>query len=48
VFRTGVANEGVHRDWLLARVIMTGFAARYPQEEFTVVAPEMNFKGTQQ
>ena len=27
---------------------MTGFAAHYPQEEFPVVVPEMNFKGTQQ
>jgi hypothetical protein len=41
--RTG--DESVHRDWHLARAIMTGYASRYPREDFTVVALEKTFEG---
>ena len=41
--RTG--DDDVRRDWHLARAMMTGYAARYPQEEFTVVALEKTFEG---
>ena len=40
-----VADEGVRRDWHLARAMMIGYAQRYPQEEFTVVALEKTFEG---
>ena len=33
------------RDWHLARAIMTGYAYRYPREEFEVVALEKTFEG---
>lgn len=39
------SDEGVRRDWHLARAMMTGYASRYPQEEFTVVALEKTFEG---
>jgi hypothetical protein len=39
------SDESAHRDWHLARAIMTGYAARYPREEFTVVALEKTFEG---
>lgn len=39
------ADDSVRRDWHLARAMMTGYAARYPQEEFTVVALEQTFEG---
>lgn len=39
------SDEGVRRDWHLARAMMTGYASRYPQEEFTVVALEKAFEG---
>ena len=40
-----VSDEGVRRDWHLARAMMTGYAARYPAEEFAVVALEKTFEG---
>jgi hypothetical protein len=40
-----VSDEGVRRDWHLARAMMTGYAARYPAEEFSVVALERTFEG---
>ena len=40
-----VSDEGVRKDWHLARSMMTGYAARYPQEDFAVVALEKNFEG---
>jgi hypothetical protein len=42
---TRVADEGVRKDWHLARAMMTGYAARYPSEEFSVVALERTFEG---
>jgi len=38
-------DDSVRRDWHLARAIMTGYAARYPQEEFDIVALEKTFEG---
>ena len=38
-------DDSVRRDWHLARAMMTGYAARYPQEEFEVVALEKTFEG---
>ena len=38
-------DDDVRRDWHLARAMMTGYAGRYPQEEFTVVALEKTFEG---
>jgi hypothetical protein len=40
-----VADEGVRKDWHLVRAMMTGYAARYPSEEFSVVALERSFEG---
>lgn len=40
-----VGDESVRRDWHLARAMMTGYAARYPTEEFVVVALEKTFEG---
>ena len=40
------SDEGVRRDWHLARAMMTGYASRYPQEDFTVVALEKTFEGS--
>jgi hypothetical protein len=40
-----VADEGVRKDWHLARAMMTGYATRYPSEEFSVVALERSFEG---
>ncbi len=40
-----VSDEHVHRDWHLARAMMRGYAARYPEEEFEVVALEKTFEG---
>ena len=42
---TRASDEGVRRDWHLARAMMTGYAARYPTEDFTVVALEKTFEG---
>lgn len=42
---TRTSDEGVRRDWHLARAMMTGYAARYPTEDFTVVALEKTFEG---
>ena len=39
------ADEGIRKDWHLARAMMTGYAARYPREEFAVVALEKTFEG---
>ncbi len=39
------ADESVRRDWHLARAMMTGYAARYPREDFTVVELEKTFEG---
>lgn len=39
------SDEGVRRDWHLARAMMTGYAGRYPTEDFTVVALEKTFEG---
>ncbi len=39
------ADESVQRDWHLARAMMTGYAARYPREEFEIVALEKTFEG---
>jgi hypothetical protein len=38
-------DDGVRRDWHLARAMMSGYAARYPQEEFEIVALEKTFEG---
>ena len=38
-------DESVRRDWHLARAMMTGYAAHYPHEEFTVIALEKTFEG---
>jgi hypothetical protein len=38
-------DESVRREWHLARAMMTGYASRYPTEEFTVVALEKTFEG---
>ena len=38
-------DDSVRRDWHLARAIMTGYATRYPQEEFEIVALEKTFEG---
>ena len=40
-----VADDGIRKDWHLARALMTGYAARYPREEFAVVALEKTFEG---
>jgi hypothetical protein len=42
---TCASDEGIRRDWHLARAIMTGYAARYPTEDFAVVALEKTFEG---
>jgi hypothetical protein len=42
---TRASDEGVRRDWHLAGAMMTGYAARYPTEEFSVVALEKTFEG---
>ena len=34
------------KDWMLARAMMTGYAARYPVEPFTVSSIEQTFTGT--
>ncbi len=34
-----------HRDWQLARAMLQGYAARYPQEDFTILALEKTFQG---
>jgi hypothetical protein len=39
------SDEGVRRDWHLARAMMASYADRYPREEFTVVALEKTFEG---
>jgi hypothetical protein len=39
------SDEGVRKDWYVARAMMTGYAARYPQEEFEIVALERTFEG---
>jgi hypothetical protein len=39
------AGDRRHRDWHLARAMMTGYAARYAVEEFEVVALEQTFEG---
>jgi hypothetical protein len=38
-------DDSVRRDWHLARAIMTGYATRYPHEEFEIVALEKTFEG---
>jgi hypothetical protein len=38
-------DESVRHVWHLARAMMTGYAAHYPTEEFTVVALEQTFEG---
>ncbi len=38
-------DDDGRRDWHLARAIMTGYATRYPQEEFEIVALEKTFEG---
>jgi len=38
-------DENQRRDWHLARAMMTAYAARYPQEEFEVIALEKVFQG---
>jgi hypothetical protein len=38
-------DEGQKRDWHNATAMMTGYAARYPDEEFEVVALEKHFEG---
>jgi hypothetical protein len=39
------SDESVRKDWHVARAMVTGYAARYPKEEFTVVALEQIFEG---
>lgn len=41
--RTG--DDNVRRDWHMARAMMTGYATRYPQEDFEIVALEKTFEG---
>lgn len=38
-------DDNVRRDWHLAHAIMTGYATRYPHEEFEIVALEKTFEG---
>lgn len=38
-------NDELRRDWHLARAMMIGYAARYPQEEFEIGALEKTFEG---
>jgi len=38
-------DESERSDWHLATAMMTGYAARYPSEEFDVVALEKTFEG---
>ena len=38
-------GDRTHRDWHLARAMMTGYAARYAEEAFDVVALEQTFEG---
>jgi hypothetical protein len=38
-------DENQHRDWHLATAMMRGYAARYPAEDFEVIALEKNFEG---
>jgi hypothetical protein len=38
-------DESLRRDWHMARAMMTGYAARYPHEEFIVVSLEQTFEG---
>ncbi len=40
-----VSDDNARRDWHLARAIMTGYATRYPHEEFEIVALEKTFEG---
>lgn len=39
------ADDGVRKDWHLARAMMTGYAARYTSEDFSIVALEQTFEG---
>lgn len=38
-------DESQKSDWHLARAMMTGYAARYPSEDFEVIALEKTFQG---
>jgi hypothetical protein len=38
-------DQDLHRVWHLAKAMMMGYAARYPNEEFEVVALEKTFEG---
>jgi hypothetical protein len=38
-------DENQRRDWHLATAMMKGYAARYPAEEFEILALEKNFEG---
>lgn len=40
-----VSDDDQRRDWHLATAMMKGYAARYPKEEFEVVALERTFHG---
>ncbi len=42
---TRIANEKEKADWHLARVMMTGYARIYPEENFEVIALEKEFSG---
>ncbi len=43
--RNRMSNPRQHQAWHLARSMMKGYAARYPDEEFEVVALEKEFRG---
>ncbi len=44
-FSNRAGDEHEKSDWHLARAMMTGYAVRYPTEEFDVVALEKKFEG---
>ncbi|QOY88219.1 PD-(D/E)XK nuclease family protein [Paludibaculum fermentans] len=40
-----VSDDGVRRDWHLARAMMTAYATRYSREDFYIIALEKTFEG---
>ena len=44
-YASHTSDSNAYREWHLARAMMTGYAARYPQEDFEVVYLEKTFEG---
>lgn len=44
-FPERMSDDDQRKDWHLARAMMTGYAARYPEEDFKVLALEKPFQG---